>query len=153
MSRPDPQDYLAICETKARYCRYLDRKDWAGYGDVFTPDAVLDTRASNGPQVEGREAIVALVRSAVGEAITVHQVHSPEIALRDADTAEVIWAMQDRIVWDEAKALATGYRGLTGYGHYRETCVRCEDGIWRISASELIRSHMDFKPTGPSDPA
>lgn len=151
MSRPDPEDYLAICETKARYCRCLDQKDWAGYGDVFTEDAILDTRGAGGQLVEGRAVIVQLVRSAIGEAATVHQVHSPEIALIDEKTATVIWAMQDRIIWDAVKAEATGLRGLTGYGHYRETCVRCADGTWQIARSELTRLHMETERLDPSD--
>jgi SnoaL-like domain len=35
-------DWLAICETKARYCLCLDTKDWAGYADCFTEDLVMD---------------------------------------------------------------------------------------------------------------
>ncbi|WP_340589110.1 nuclear transport factor 2 family protein [Erythrobacter alti] len=147
MTEPAPAfaDYVAICETKARYCRCLDTKDWAGYADVFTDGVVLDTRASGGEMVEGREQVVAMVKSAIGKAITVHQVHSPEIALTDPDTAEAIWAMQDHVVWDEAKAQAVGRKSLTGFGHYRETYRRCGDGAWRIARTELTRLHMSFE--------
>lgn len=129
-------DYRAICETKARYCRCLDSKDWDGYADVFTEDIVLDTTASGGPQYNGRDEIVASVGKSLEGARTAHQVHAPEIILIDADNAEVIWAMQDRVVWSEA-------RNLTGYGHYREHYRRCPDGKWRISFSALTRLHMD----------
>ena len=44
-------DYLAISDTKARYCRCLDTKDWDGFADVFMPDLVLDTRPSGGTEV------------------------------------------------------------------------------------------------------
>jgi len=139
-------DYQSICETKARYCRCLDTKDWAGYADVFTSDAVLDSRGSGGQMVEGRAALVELVRSSIDNAITVHQVHSPEITLVDPDKAQVIWAMQDHVVWDENKAKAVGRKSLTGFGHYTETYKRCEDAVWRITRSELTRLHMSFEP-------
>lgn len=138
-------DYLAISNTKARYCRCLDEKDWQGYGDVFTDDVLLDTRSAGGEKHVGREAAVASVRDAVGSAVTAHQVHSPEITLVNADTADVVWAMQDRVVWDEVRAREIGIKSLTGYGHYRERYARCEDGQWRITCSVLTRLHVDFE--------
>ena len=148
MAHPTFDDYLAICNTKARYCRCLDEKDWTGYGDVFTEDVILDTSPSGGEMIQGRQQLVAFVKGAVDTAKTAHQVHSPEITLVDRDTAEVVWAMQDRVVWDENKARAIGTPGLTGYGHYREKYVRCEDGRWRIAASKLTRLHMDADAGG-----
>lgn len=139
-------DYLAICGTKARYCRCLDRKDWAGYADTFTPDAVLDTRPSGGREVEGRDAAVAMVRVSIGDAVTVHQVHSPELTPVDADTVDVVWAMQDRVIWAPERAREVGRRGLTGYGHYSERYARGPDGRWRIALSTLTRLHIDFEP-------
>ncbi len=67
------------------------------------------------------------------------------MTLIDADTADVIWPMQDRVIWDEAKAQSVGKRSLTGYGHYRERYVRCDDGQWRIARSTLTRLHIDFE--------
>jgi hypothetical protein len=138
------RDDLAICETKARYCRCLDTKDWSGYGDVFTPDVHLDSSPSGGTDAHGRENVVTMVRQSVETAKTAHQVHSPEITFVDADTADVIWAMQDRVVWDDAMAARVGHRGLVGYGEYLERYVRSPDGKWRISKSVLMRFHMDF---------
>lgn len=138
-------DYLAICETKAKYCRCLDTKDWQGFADVFTEDLVLDTTPSGGYEVHGRDEAVGMVRESIGDAVTAHQVHSPEIRI-DGDTAEVIWAMQDRVVWDAARAEKMGNLGLTGYGHYHERYVRCSDGQWRITAQQLTRLHMDVHP-------
>ena len=143
-------DYLAICETKARYCRCLDEKDWDGYANVFTEDVVLDSRPSGGSQVQGRVDVLRFVRQSVEAAKTVHQVHSPEMTGVDAATIDVIWAMQDRVVWDEVKAARTGSRGLTGYGHYRERYRRCEDGVWRIATTTLTRLHIDFDPKAAS---
>lgn len=135
-------DYIAICETKAKYCRCLDAKDWDGFADVFAEDLVLDTTPSGGYLVHGRDEAVRMVRESIGEAVTAHQVHSPEIRI-DGDTAEVVWAMQDRVVWDADKAEQMGILGLTGYGHYHERYVRGTDGRWRIATQQLTRLHMD----------
>jgi hypothetical protein len=144
------EDYLAICDTKARYCRCLDEKDWNGYGDTFTPDITLDTTGSGGGISHGRDALIKSVRGSLDNAITAHQVHSPEMTWVDADTVEVIWAMQDRVIWSDEKAAAIGKRSLTGFGHYRERYVRSTDGRWRIAKSSLTRLHIDFEPLGGS---
>jgi hypothetical protein len=83
-----------------------------------------------------------IVRSAVETAATAHQVHSPEIVL-DGDTAQVIWAMQDRVVWGPDRKFADGNIGHTGYGHYHERYVRGADGRWRIAQTILTRLHVD----------
>jgi ketosteroid isomerase-like protein len=142
---PSFAEYVAICETKARYCRCLDTKDWPGYADVFTEDVVMDSRDAGGLLLEGRDAFLAMIRGALETATTVHQVHSPEVTILGDGHAQVIWAMQDRVVWDEAKARAIGRRSLTGFGHYRETYRLCADGVWRIAQSKLTRLHVDFE--------
>ena len=139
------QDRIAIEETKARYCRFLDTKDWSGFASVFTEDLILDTTDSGGAKVQGRDAAVQMVRGSVDDAKTVHQVHSPEMSFIDADTAEVIWAMQDRVIWAPAKARQIGFQGLTGWGYYHERYVRGSDGGWRIATQRLSRLHLDMQ--------
>ena len=138
-------DWMAICETKARYCRFLDTKDWVGYADCFTEDFVLDTTPAGGYRVEGRDAAITMIRGAVETAKTAHQVHNPEIRF-DAEGADVIWAMQDRVSWSGDRITAMGALGHTGYGHYRERYVRCPDGAWRIKSSALSYLHFDASP-------
>lgn len=133
--------YVAISAVKAQYCRTLDTKDWGGYGDCFTDDFELDTRPAGGSLTRGRDEAVRIVRAAVEHARTAHQVHSPEITL-DGDSADVIWAMQDRVVWPPDRAAKLGYLGHTGYGHYHERYVR-EGGRWRIAKQRLTRLHVD----------
>jgi len=123
-------DWLAICNVKARYCRLLDTKDWAAWGDQFTEDCVLDTTASGGPVYNGRAEIVSGVSTSLTGAQTAHQVHSPEITI-NGDTASAVWAMQDRVIWSGM--------ALTGYGHYLEDYRRCGDGQWRIARQSLTR--------------
>ena len=132
---PSFSDWLAICDLKARYCRMLDTKDWAGYADVFTEDVVLDTTAAGGPRYEGRAVAVTGVRAAVERAITTHHVHSPEISV-NGDEAHAIWAMQDRNIWPEG-------RSLLGFGHYHERYVRC-GSQWKIAESRLTRINTEM---------
>ncbi|WP_052223314.1 nuclear transport factor 2 family protein [Novosphingobium malaysiense] len=135
---PDFADWLAICNLKAAYCRLLDTKDWEGWRELFTEDCVVDTRPSGGTLEEGRDRFVDMVRQSLSDAKTAHQIHSPQITV-EGDSAEVVWAMQDRVVKDEF--------ALTGYGHYHETCVRTAEG-WKIARQTLTRLivEMDGKP-------
>jgi ketosteroid isomerase-like protein len=140
----DFSDWVAICETKARYCRCLDTKDWAGYADCFTESVVFELPPA-GHVTRGRDAVVAMVRRAVESSKTTHHVHNPEITF-DADGrgADVIWAMQDRNTWSEERRAQTGNAGHTGYGHYHERYLKGDDGRWRISSQVLSYLQMDF---------
>ena len=136
MITPCFEDWLAICNLKARYCRSLDTKDWDGYAALFTDDFVLDTSGSGGQRIAGRDDAVAYVRSSISaDTITTHHVHTPEIEV-DGDAATGIWAMQDRNIWP------TG-RKLLGFGHYHERYRRVA-GEWRISESRLTRINMEL---------
>jgi uncharacterized protein (TIGR02246 family) len=132
-------DWLAVANLKARYCRFLDTKDWQGYASLFTQDVVIDTTGSGGPRLEGREAAIASIRASLDTATTVHQVHSPEIEI-DGDEARAVWAMQDRLTWP-------GGRRLDGAGHYHERYVR-RDGGWKIAESRLTRLFLEMQAPG-----
>lgn len=127
-------DYLAISRVKARYCRFLDTKDWEAYADLFTDDFVLDTSPGDEP-IRGRKAAIESILHFVGKARTAHQVHSPEIEV-DGDSADVIWAMQDRVILTPECPRWDREAGHTGFGHYRERYVR-QGGRWRIASLQL----------------
>jgi hypothetical protein len=129
-------DWLAISNLKARYCRLLDGKDWAGFEALFTEDYVLDATGSGGALLTGRAAASASVRVSIEAARTVHHVHSPEITV-NGDRACAIWAMQDRLVWDNG-------REINGAGHYHEDYRRM-DGEWRIARLRLTRLMIDVR--------
>ncbi len=132
----DFADWLAITNVKARYCRLLDTKDWAGFAAVFADDVVIDTTGSGGPRLEGRDVAVAYIRASLEQAVTLHHVHSPEIAI-DGDGAQAIWAMQDRLKWPNGRVLDAA-------GHYHERYARV-DGAWRITESRLTRLFVDMR--------
>jgi uncharacterized protein (TIGR02246 family) len=134
-------DVEAITQLKARYCRLLDTKDWAGWRDIFTDDFVSDTTPSGGVLITGADEFIAFLRSTLGKPSqpTVHQVHAPEIELTSPSTATGIWALNDIV------RLAPGIN-LAGYGHYHETYEKT-DGQWRIKTSTLTRLREDvFNP-------
>jgi hypothetical protein len=135
---------IAIGEVKARYCRCLDTKDWAGYADCFTEALELDTRPAGGLVTYTRDDALRVVRAAVETAATCHQVHSPEMTI-EGDVAHVVWAMQDRVVWGADRRARMGNAGHTGFGHYHERYER-RDGRWRIAKQTLTRLHTDVHP-------
>ena len=144
----DFRDHLAISEVKARYCRAMDTKDWVAFADVFTEDFELDTTAAGGAAViRGRDAAVSAIRSWVESARTVHQVHSPEMRI-DGDVADVVWAMQDRVIWSDLRRPRPDMGGHTGYGHYHERYLR-QGGQWRIASQKLTRLIVEFHPPPP----
>lgn len=130
------QAQMELSNAKARYCRLLDTKDWAGFAKLMTEDFELDLSATSDLGViRGREQAVAMIRSSIETAKTAHQVHTPEITL-NGDQALVIWAMQDRVIWSAEKS-------LTGYGHYNERWVK-QNGEWKLAAQRLTRLMMEF---------
>ncbi len=134
---------IAISETKARYCLCLDTKDWAGYADCFTEDLEMDTRPAGGILTIGRDETVGIVRRSVETAATCHHVHSPIMTFNTDGSADVIWAMQDRVVWGGDRQFEPGLTGHTGFGHYHEHYLKCADGRWRIARQKLTRLYSD----------
>ncbi|CAN5143869.1 nuclear transport factor 2 family protein [soil metagenome] len=125
----------AIKHLKARYCRYLDTKDWSAWRQVFADDFVSDTSESGGGIITGADDFVAFTRKTLRDQATVHQVHSPEIELVSPTTARGIWAMEDVV------RFAPGVN-LRGYGHYTETYQKAGEH-WLLTSSKLTRLRED----------
>jgi SnoaL-like domain len=134
-------DLEAIRQLKARYCRFLDAKDVAGWRSVFATDVVvlLDMAVSTGgadpmtaPPIEGADNFVPMVLGGLENAATMHHCHTPEITLTSATTATGIWAMEDWIVFGDGHE-------LHGAGHYHETYEK-RDGSWQIKTLHLTRT-------------
>lgn len=130
------EEWQAICNAKAQYCRFLDSKQWDEFTNLFTEDYELDVSDGTGKDViKGRDAAMQMVQESLRTAKTAHQVHLPEMR-RDGDGIFVIWAMQDRVIWDEETA-------LTGYGTYHERWVKV-GGEWKIATLKLARYIVDM---------
>jgi hypothetical protein len=128
-------DIEAIKQLKARYCRYLDTKDWSAWRAIFTDDFHSDTAESGGKVIDGADEFVAFTRKSLRNQATVHQVHAPEIELTSPTTARGIWALEDVVRFGPGV-------NLRGYGHYEETYQKV-DGQWHISSSKLTRLRVD----------
>jgi uncharacterized protein (TIGR02246 family) len=129
-------DIEAIKQLKARYCRLMDTKDWAGYRQVFTDDVTMDTTESGGGVITGADQFLEFLVAAIGEVITVHQCHTPEIDITSPTTATGIWAMEDMLRFPDGN-------DMHAYGHYHETYEKGA-GQWRIKSSKLTRLRTDF---------
>jgi hypothetical protein len=128
----------SIKRLKARYCRFLDAKDWAAWQELLAADFIGDTTDAGGGVIHGAEAFVAYTRTTIGRPsqITVHQVHAPEIDLISAERARGVWALNDVVRLVPALT-------LHGHGHYHETYEK-SDGQWRIKTSKLTRLREDI---------
>ena len=127
-----------IKKLKARYFRFMDKKLWDEWRNVFTEDATLQF----GPNPEdifiGRDQIVANNSSILANSTTVHHGHMPEIELTSDTTATGIWAMFDFVQMH-------GVLALQGYGHYEEEYVK-QGGQWKIKKLRLTRLREDITP-------
>ncbi len=137
----DPVTLLAIesiKQLKARYCRYLDAKDWTAWRTIFTDDFVSDTAQAGGKVIVGADDFLGFIRKTLGRPaqVTAHQVHAPEIELTSPTTARGVWALQDVV------RLGPGVT-LVGYGHYHET-YEMVAGQWLIKSSKLTRLREDI---------
>ncbi|MDZ4358031.1 MAG: nuclear transport factor 2 family protein [Variovorax sp.] len=146
----DPLDYLlsvdAIRQVKARYCRYIDTKQWQRLGELFTPDCRFEGLGSAPPGADVA-AFVAGVSSRLAPTISVHHVHQHEVVMTGRDIARVVWAMEDFVEFTDGSTVkeTPGSRGFYGYGHYEEE-YRRDDGEWRISFLRLTRLRLDAVP-------
>ncbi len=125
----------AIKQLKARYCRYLDTKDWQAWRTLFADDFLSDTSSAGGKVIKGADEFVAFTRKGLRSQPTVHQVHAPEIELTSTTTARGVWALEDVVRFGPGV-------NLRGYGHYTETYEKV-DGQWLFSSSTLTRLRED----------
>lgn len=136
-----------IKKAKARYFRAVDTKEFDLLYSVFTEDATFDMRQAmrdpvtgkpdhiqDLPLIEGRPGIIELISGTDGVQ-TVHHGHNPEIEITSETTATGIWPMEDIAIVPGA--------GFRGYGHYRETYVKTDEG-WRIKTLLLTRTLVAF---------
>ncbi|KUI20557.1 DUF4440 domain-containing protein [Mycobacterium sp. GA-1285] len=135
MNEAELVEIEAIKQLKARYCRFLDTKDWAAWRTLFADDFLSDTSPAGGKVIEGADEFVAFTRKSLRNQVSVHQVHAPEIELTSPTTARGVWALEDVVRFGPGV-------NLRGYGHYYETYEKL-DGQWRFTSSTLTRLRED----------
>ena len=97
---------------------------------------MVDTTSSGGSVVTGADEFVTFLRGAIGDVVTVHHGHMPEIELTSPTTATGVWAMEDMLRWPSGME-------LHGYGHCHETYEKIA-GRWRVKATTLTRLRVDM---------
>ena len=138
-------DIEAIKQLKARYFRSMDTKDWAAMRQVFTDDVIIDTtQDAGGEAIHGGDVFMTFLQGVIGDVITVHHGHMPEITVTSPTTATGIWAMEAKLRWPDGTE-------MHGYGHYHETYEKA-DGAWRIKTLTLTRLRVDFSPAAAPTP-
>src|SRR5512139_509787 len=129
-----------IKSLKARYCRFVDMRQWDALKNLFTSDARFEGNTVLMAEIPDRDAFVANGQHALIDCVSVHHVHCPEIEITSDTTASAVWAMEDMLEWNAA---ATGpLRLLHGMGHYHETYEK-RGGRWQIASWKLTRLRVD----------
>jgi len=120
---------------KARYCRYVDTKQWDAWRGIFTEDVVF---AGLSAPFATLDEFIETQRCRLGDAVSVHHCHTPELELTGPQTAKGLWAMCDYVEypWQAER------RGFVGYGFYDEE-YRLEEGEWKISRLRMERLRID----------
>lgn len=133
--------FYELTQAKAKYCRTLDTQDWDGLAALMTTDVEfgISDGHSEPEMTKGRDETLALLQSLVASARTAHHVHAPEIDLND-DEAQVIWAVQDRAVFDDGTS-------VTGFGHYTERWLR-QAHVWKLASLRLSHLITDIHQAG-----
>jgi hypothetical protein len=146
-----------IREAKARYLRGTDTGEPALVRAMLAEDCVLDFRKCWTDPTTGEDLLpeinVVMKGSAswspegfaalgvVSEHTSAHHCYSYEVEFTDDDTAQVTWAMTDRLFMPPGGK----YKQLTGYGYYHDTFVRVGDA-WKLEAMHISRLRVEGSP-------
>lgn len=132
-------DIEQIKQVKARYFRFVDTKQWAELADLFTEDCeVRYGETEQDAWITGPVALIRLLQRAIGDGVTVHHGHMPEVTLQSEMTASLVIAMFDYVEVPGDRPIR-----LRGYGHYHESLIKSDDGRWRIRRLQLTRLRVD----------
>lgn len=127
----------SVVDLKARYCKWLDAKDWDRWTALFMPTATLQVGPSRASAIHGRDAIRKLLTRQLKHAKTHHQARDPELREEVSGRIRVVWRMKDRV--------ETPLYLLQGAGFYEDTYEETDAG-WKIASVRLHRSQVDLHP-------
>ena len=129
--------HCSIQNVMSAYCRFVDTKNWRELQALFVENPRMTFRDADGKLLFDFDNTVPFVRSAdeaIGKAVTLHQLHNPEINLLNDTEAKGVWAMEDRFYLSH-NATQPFFHGA-GYYHVRFTFFADR---WRISELLLLR--------------
>jgi hypothetical protein len=127
---------------RARYCRFVDAKQWEELKSLLTPDYrhfATNTVGAEPVQVAASaEDFIDRIRRITTGTTTVHACYMPDIELTGAAAATGLWSMTDVVSHPTEPSMR-----FIGRGHYRDDYRRGEDGVWRIAVTRLTRQRLD----------
>lgn len=124
-----------IINTKSRYFLAVDLNDYEILRDVFTDAGENGFTATwNGrPGAQSIEAQIAASKATTDKSamVPLHFAHNQIVRFIDDTHAQLLTRMHD---YHTYKDNGDTY---SGYGFYVDDMLKCEDGVWRISALRL----------------
>lgn len=129
-----------IRDRKAKYCRFLDTKQFDNWEALFKPDArIVFYNLDNSVLAEFKTIaeLSPMTRRLFATTQTVHQTHNSEIEFQSNTQASAIWSMEDWHIY--APESDKPSKTMHGYGFYYETWELIDDS-WVIASLELRRT-------------
>lgn len=139
------QQIKKIKNLKGSYCRFVDTKQWDSLSNLMSDDANLVFEDPNGKllyEFKSSKEMIDLSAGMLASAVTVHHVHNFELVAISADQAEVIWALEDQILFPDN--VEAPFKSMYGFGHYHEKLEKSGDQ-WKIKSFRLTRLKLDYK--------
>ena len=135
-------------QLKARYFRGVDLDQPALIRELLADDCELDYRGCCTDPESGRDFLPAMnmvlrgqaAKDAFGKARmrSAHHGHNFEVTFTSDTSADVLWAMSDRLWLPEGAPI----RELRGWGHYHETYVKV-GGAWKLKTLRITRVRVE----------
>jgi hypothetical protein len=129
---------------RARYWRFVDTKDWAGFRTLFAPEATFSDHSADF-HCHGADDIAGKISAVLEPVFTAHHGHQAEILVHDAEHASGIWAMDDYLIFPPGVSHPTNpmpTEVVRGWGHYYDEYVK-RDGRWQFAKVDLYRLRLE----------
>jgi SnoaL-like domain len=133
-----------IRDQKAKYCRYLDTKQFDHWEAIFKADARIVFYNLDNSVMREFNSIAELspmTRGLFATTRTIHQTHNSEIEFKSETHATAIWSMEDRHIY--APEGDNPSKTMHGYGFYHETW-ELVGGEWKLASLELRRNIVTY---------
>jgi len=134
----------AIRSNKARYCRFVDTKQWDELAKLALPETTytfFDVAGEPLYQFASTQAWLKVTTESLEGAHTSHRVCNSELSMISDSKVAAIWAMEDYLIFKPENGKPS--KKMHGYGHYHETWERRGDD-WFLSKLELKRTILEF---------
>jgi SnoaL-like domain len=132
-----------IRQRKARYCRYMDTRQWVAFAVLFGDNPIISSVDPDGKlsaSFASVDEFTATTSSFLEGARSIHHVHNSEIEFVSDNVVSAIWSMEDLILFPSVDIRRP--RSIHGYGHYHETWEGDGDD-WLITRLELRRTILE----------